>query len=575
MGQLQPIDLKEAPLIIDWPQRQDPMLTPPKPAIIVPQSLHKVWLAALDQPEVQVRVQTMEAITTASKMQIKNLTDIYAAKLRVILDQSQSNNALALAAAKTLIALDDKDASPLLLQRNHSAQIDWVLLTDPVLARWQRIDAVKTWIKRASDTNASWTIRHSALEQLATLHPENAQGPLRQLLGAPSLGPLLKLSTAKALGQIATQGLLGDAQSLVQGDLTSKLTAIACLQSHDSGQVRKFLQSQLQESEPAYVLQVALLLNKIAPQTLAAHSRSLQVHSDASLRLLAATNLIDQITAPRVNQLAPMLGDVHPAIRKTVRDAFIKLGTDKKLSHKIIAVTRKQLVRGNWQEQEQAAYILGKLGVKDSIDALFTVLQDSPHMEVRLACATAIRWLNVSSKREQALQICQGLFDRIKKTHASEHTLVLSQLVQWLGQSKYTPACPLLIKLIPKNSAPSTVREAGIWAIGKMGPTPETNTLTNQLMARIKDLNGMDPEIYDVQIAAMVTLVRLGKFQTLANYFNSSQETIMMMLDMPEIQACQTWATSLSEGKPFVMPTPKPTIASSWFLQPLKMTIQD
>lgn len=329
MGQTQLIDFQKVPLIIDWPQRQDPMLTPPKPAMVVTQSLHKIWLAALDQPEVQLRVHTMAAITTASKMQIENLKDIYAAKLRAILSQPQSDNALAMAAAQTLIALDDTEASPLLLQRNQSAQIDWVLLTDPALARWQKVDAVKTWIKRASDTDASWTIRHSALEQLAILHPEKAQGPLRQLLGEPALDALLKLNTAKELGQIATQGLLGDAQCLVQGNLTSKLTAIACLQSHGSAQVRDFLQSQLQESEPAYILQVALLLNKIAPQTLAANSDALLIHSDTSLRLLAVTNRIDQISAARVNQLAPMLADVHPEIRKTVRDAFIKIGAVK------------------------------------------------------------------------------------------------------------------------------------------------------------------------------------------------------------------------------------------------------
>ena len=213
--------------------------------------------------------------------------------------------------------------------------------------------------------------------------------------------------------------------------------------------------------------------------------------------------------------------------------------------------------------------------MKDSIDALFTVLQDSAHKEVRLACATAIRWLNVSSKREQALKISQDLFDQIKKIPTSEHTLALSQLIQWFGQSKYTPAYPLLIKLIPKNSAPYTVREAGIWAIGKIGSTPKTNKLTNQLIARVKDINGMEPEIFKVQLAAMVTLIRLGKFKTLANYLNSSKDTIMMMFDIPEIHACKIWAAFLSQGKPFVMPTPKPILASGWFLQPLKMSIED
>lgn len=563
--------------IIDWPMRTDPNLTPDAAPNMLPDTLHKVWLAALDQPELEVRMQTMQAISQANEMGVKGLNAVYGLKLKALASDTKSSPALAMSAVSTLIALNETSAADILLAHNQAGKTDWILLTDSTLARWQTPQIIDTWIKRATDPTLGWTVRHSALEQLALTHPEKAQGPLRQLLGESSLDPLLKLQTGKALGQIATRGLLADAQRLAKGDLVNKLAAIACLASHDTPEAKTFLVSMLSDKEnSACILAAGQILLKNAPDQLVTHVKPLLHHADAPLRELSARCLVSQITPARVPDLASLLNDANPDIRKMVRDELIGLAKQSELAQPIKDAALNVLKQNSWQGQEQAAIVLGKLDVKSSVDALFEVLTNSPRMEARLAAATAIRWLNIADKQQQALDLAGQLFKDMQKNLASTHAMELAQLLQWFGQSQYANATTMLIDFIPKNIAPSVAREAAVWSIGKIGKTPQTQNLGNKLMARIKDANEMNPESPDVQIAAMATLARIGQETQLIRFLEStSNSNAMVMMDMQVIELCKAWATAMSQGKPYVAPAMKPSVPSGWFLQPQKMELPE
>lgn len=558
--------------IIDWPMRDDPNLVPPNAPNIIPDMLHQMWKTALDKPEQELRIAVMQSICKAQDMGITGLLEIYGVQLKGIASNPKSNQALAMMTVQTLIKLNDTSAADVLLKFNKTEKTDWILLTDATLAKWKVAGADDIWLARASNPQVSWTPRQSALEQLAITAPEKAQGPLRQLLGEKSLDPLLKLSAAKALGQIAKRGLVGDAQRLAKGDVMSRLTAIACLASHDSDDAISLAQQMVSNTseDPAVILAAGEYLLAAKPARLVNHVNSLCTHRDASIRMLAAKCLIDQINTQRVPLLASMLADANPQTRKMVRDAMIKLASQSQLSEPIKSAALDVLKDDRWEGQEQAAIVLGKLDVESTVSELFNVMEQSPREEARIAAAAAIRWMDVADRNSQALEVCQKLFKLIGKDMASPHANELAQLLQWLGNARYEPATSHFIEYIPKNIAPSQAREAAVWAIGKIGKNAQTQNLGNKLMARVKDMNEMNPESPDVQLAAIVTLTRLGNTSLISRFLETATDTTIM-IDPKIIEAIKTWAQAESDGKPFVMPTQEPTAVSGWYLQPDKM----
>jgi HEAT repeat protein len=228
------------------------------------------------------------------------------------------------------------------------------------------------------------------------------------------------------------------------------------------------------------------------------------------------------------------------------------------------------LKQSSWEGQEQAAIVLGKLDVKTAANDLFAVLKNADREEARVAASAALRWLDLTDMREPLFAYSKTLFNGMKKDLNSKHANELAQLIQWFGAIQYEPATDFFIEFIPKNICPSQAREAAVWAIGKLGSNPTTRKLTNKLLARVKDANEMNPESPDVQIAAMVTLVRLGNARSLQSIFGTSEDALMM-LDAQIVEMCKAWSESIESGKTFVAPQPEPSTLSGWYLQPEKM----
>ena len=559
--------------IIDWPMREDPNLIPPTPPNMIPDALHQMWKNALDKPEQELRIAIMQSICKAHEMGITGLVDIYGMQLKSLAENPKSNQTLAMMAVTTLITLNDTTSAQLLLKFNKTDKTDWIILTDATLAKWKTPEIIDVWLSRASNPQTSWASRYSALQQLAITAPEKAQGTLRQLLGEKSLNPLLKLVAAKALGKIAKHGLVADAQRLAKGDVISRLMAIACLNAHDSDDAVNLVLKMVTDTneDSAVILAAGNYLLGTRPAQLVAHAQELGQHKDASIRQMAANSLVNQITPQRVPMLAAVLNDANPQTRVMVRDAMINLASKDQLSQPIKTSALSILKSNKWEGQEQAAFVLGKLDVESAVDDLFEVLDQATRKEARLACATAIRWLNIDSSKPTALAHARKLFKNINQDLMSPHANELAQLLQWFGQVQYEPATSHCIEYIPKNIVSSVAREAAIWTIGKIGKNAQTQNLSNKLMSRVKDANEMNPENPDVQLAAIVTLARLGHNAQVTRFLESVNTSMAVMLDLKVVEMCQIWLQAESSDKPFVMPKQEPVVPSGWYLQPNKM----
>src|SRR5262245_9659051 len=112
-----------------------------------PKGLTELWLAALDRPEREVRSQAALAIAAAHEAGMPGL-GVATGPLTKLLDRPDEHPAVLTAAARALVALDARDAAPVLLRLARSGDLDLRELVEPALARWDYRPARDIWLDR-------------------------------------------------------------------------------------------------------------------------------------------------------------------------------------------------------------------------------------------------------------------------------------------------------------------------------------------------------------------------------------------------------------------------------------------
>src|SRR6516165_4999650 len=90
---------------IDSPMYKNPDLPVPREEWIFPEGAKKLWLRALEQPEVDLKCRAADAIALACKRGVKGLEPAVKPLLGT-LDQPDQHPSVRLAAARALIALE-------------------------------------------------------------------------------------------------------------------------------------------------------------------------------------------------------------------------------------------------------------------------------------------------------------------------------------------------------------------------------------------------------------------------------------------------------------------------------------
>src|SRR5262245_46694236 len=131
---------------IDSPMYKAPDLPAARVVPVLPPRATELWLRALDRPEADMRLEAGRAIVRAHGHGVKGLATT-APSLRNALDREKAAP-VQLGLVRALIALDDREAAPLLFRAAQAGDRHLRDLVEPALAKWDHRPARPVWLQR-------------------------------------------------------------------------------------------------------------------------------------------------------------------------------------------------------------------------------------------------------------------------------------------------------------------------------------------------------------------------------------------------------------------------------------------
>ncbi len=583
---------------IDWPMYDDPYL-PEIPLIYVHDvRLKDIWRASLARPDVETRRRAAYEIGIASEKGMKDLEPFADLLLRQM-NAQDAHPAMILAAGRTLIQLDAKAAADSIFRHNEigaasgvirggtidqsqrTAGIEFVLLTDPALARWKHPNAMNAWIRRATDPATSPRVRSSAITALGVSGHASAADLLTGIALNRGYEPQsMRLHAARAAAALRDVGLAGDVQPLLGGSLIDRLVAVSLMQSHKDDAAVEVLHKLAGDGEPSVAAFALERLLTLKPQLIWPMAANLLRHEDAALRLIGAKAIALRGGGEAINTLAPSLDDLSPQVRCFVRDRMVEFDKDAALSPLVRSHAVKHLQGNSWRALEQAAVVLGLVDHEEAAPRLVELL---PHRrgEVRMACIIALRRIGLTDKplldaitahtHREADAWLAGMKAALEQTHLpfvinAGKDRELAQLLQLLGRARHMPAQKVMERFVPKKSGFWTeARSASIWSIGLLHEDKADDRFTREFVARLSDLNPNDPELLGVRRMSAISLGRMkatGGLKGLEVFYELERTS-------RHVGGACRWSIIRITGKDLPPLPGRVTSETGWFIQPL------
>lgn len=545
--------------LIDWPVKLDPELPVSQIVNAFDDRLAGLWFQALNQPDSRTRFEAAHAIAKAADKGMQGL-EIMTTRLASLVESQKELYLTRLAAAKALIAMDEKAQASVLWQANTPARFDIVLLTDPALARWQYAPAIQGWRKRLTDGSLPLSVRISAAKALGVARDYESADALAKIAQDSAVPVSLRMEAARAYGSFA--GELKNTKQLslpAKANFTDKLVAVNLLEAHQGDAANRQMAKLAADAEPVIAALAGQWLLESSPASLDALLEKYSKSDDIKLREIAIKRYAQQADAKSPSALAAFFSDQDPSLRVLARDQVIALAAKPELRQPAADALLKAMATSAENVQEQAALGVGAVDVKEAWPRLLELLE-SKNPRVTLAAAASLRKLQVADTLEPALVYVQSHIS-IKTPY--DQNPVAAQLIQLFGLTKYQPAEATLLKLVPKNSGPSAQRVAAIWTLGKLHEGTPDVKLIRDLVRRANDGAGMEPEDQNVREQAVIAIGRMKD--------NRSLKTFLRWIDSKDDGSLATaarWAVGNTTGQRPPEPPASPSMVTGWFLEP-------
>ncbi len=507
----------------DWVMYHDPELPTPTLQVIFPPGLAELWTAALDSPQRELRRRAASAISQAHQ---KGLTGLESAipQLMETFKQPDQDRLIRLTIAQTLVTLDARQAASLLFEQLTDGDLDLAEMVEPALARWDFAPARAMWLARLDGPIVFRRAHVLAIQSLTAVGEIKSLPKLQELAIDHRTPTNVRLAAAQGLGQLQTTGLQESASKLMQDKSPAatidRLVAANLLTSHRGDETEELLAQLATDSMPSVqALGLAQLLRidpklimPLVPQTIGS--------PDVNVRRLVSEALISVAHEPKPENIAllsTLLDDLHPSLRRFVRESLVELAAVDTLHDAVITEGRRRLGQEGWRGLEQAIQLLVALDDKTIVDRLL-VLLDEQRPEVHVTAAWGLCQLNVPSTIEPLFAIFKARTDLVSNAEpvAPAMALQLSHLAQTIGRMKYLPAEATLRKYIPKEQPLQPIsRAAAIWALGHLYVDKPVDELAQLLSERLTDTDSLIPEDPIVRRMSGVTLGRMKAEQSL------------------------------------------------------------
>jgi HEAT repeat protein len=556
--------------IIDSVMYRNPEMPFPRVVKGFPPVLVGLWVEALARPEAEYKCQAALAIASARKQGMTGL-DATMAPLRRELDKPDVTPSARKALLRALVVLDARAAAPSMLRAAESGDSDVREIVDPALAHWNYQPARAVWFERLNDPlPGRGTIL--AVRALAAVREEKAAPRLRELVLSRHNPTPLRLESAQALGILRTSGsevdsagLAADTSPRAMGD---RLSAAYLLRQHKSDEAVRQLQALATDPEPAVAAIALARLIEIDPKLVNPLLDRVFASLDAKVRGFGVETLFLQPTDANLKRLGDAMSDVHPDVRSKSRHSLRELAAAPEKRLPVIREATRILSSNDWRGQEQAAILLAQLDHKPAAGRMLELL-NSGRGEPCVAAAWGLRKLARPDTLPPILEYFRrtveyGRTAGRRKLPQAAVDQQLSQLAQFMGQSRYKPADAVLPNLIgPEVEAGSETRIAAIWALGWIHAGKPVPELVESFVGRIMAILTDDPRVRAMSAVALGLMRAEEALPTLRGFYRDKQPSFDLVNN-----ACG-WAIQQMTG----LVVPDATVGRAqlnWFLAPVR-----
>ncbi|MEZ6191433.1 MAG: HEAT repeat domain-containing protein [Phycisphaerales bacterium] len=556
--------------IIDLPMLRDPTLPDREAVVDFDPGYKQLWIAALNRPEYDLRMNALLAFTDARLRGVAGLDDV--APLFVDKLADDPNRFVRLAAARALVAFDYDDAAAALLSASedpNNVGLDMIAVVDPALADWDFAPARTVWLSRITGKEEATARASSAIQCLGQVRADEAVDTLLGVVRDASRPATLRLTAAQALGNMTDTRIESAVGDLIAGNRPiDRMLAVRMLASDPADEAHAHL-VELAHDQPVVAAQALRNLNRLSPGTVASTLPDLRSSGDPNVRIEVVRSLAGTAASASVEGLIASLNDPDPGIRYLSRDALIQFGASESLGREVREACMGVLDGGDWRSLEQAVLIAGALHMEQSADRLIELLEhDRP--ETRLAAANALRELNLESTLPAIFERVQALTglaleSRGRPAEFQDFSAETTQLVMALAELRYEPAAELLVRYIPKHSGfDGMARGAALYALGRIYEDRLRADLSTLFQERLADDTPIDPESAYVRRFAAIALGRMKAadgLDTLRAFYSAD-------VQITSIAGASRWAIMQIEGGELPPLAPMVTRPHGYFLEP-------
>jgi len=472
---------------------------------------------ALDRPDADTRARAALALMDVHEIGAPGTAKAVPALEREV-SRADRHPAVALAAARALVALDSQSSAAKLLEYARAAGPDARAVAEPALARWKFAPAADVWLARLNEAAPKGNSAVLAARGLAALAHAPAVPRLRELALSARTDAPLRLEAALALGALRTTGGEADADALsASKDTVGRVCAARVLRAHSGAETVKRLQALARDAEPAVAAGALPRLLELDPAHLEPVLPLVLASPDANVRGFGVECLRRRRSAAHIKLLGARLADEHPDVRAAARVALREHAAAQRAD--VLDALDKVFAGTDWRANEQAALLAGELKYEEAAKRLVALL-GAPRPEPGIAAAWALRRLALPDTLAPALAHFKAHLRPNEVTEGRDKQL--AQLAQFFGERRYAPADAALRGIVPpKSPAGNTARAAACWALGYIHEgKAATAGLTKLFTGRLNAVTPFDIEDPLVRRMCTVALARIGEMGALPDLRN-------------------------------------------------------
>jgi len=568
---------------IDSEMDRNPEIPTQRVVVVFPNDIANVWARVLNRSDTETKVAAAQAIALAHRLGATGLNATIAPLTRE-LDRPAQHPTVRLAVVHALVTLDARQTADGLFRQLDYDDADLRELVEPALARWDYRPARTIWLERLGETDPYRRRHLLAIRGLGEVREEKAIPSLRTLATTGRVPSPIRLEAARAMAAIRHSGLEEDAASLAsdtspQGAF-GRLVAASLLRQHEGDMAVRLLQTLARDSDPTVAAVALARLMEIDTKLVVPLLEPILASPDANVRAFGVETLFRQPSDGHIKLLGDRLSDAHPDVRNRARIVLRELAVRPEFHGPAIREGVRVLGGTDWRGQEQAAVLLGHLDHKPATTRLVELLRVE-RGEVIVAAARALRQLAVPDTLQPVLEFVQGehrkMLAAAKKGRippSEPRDRQLSQLVQFMGKSRYLPAdkalrdmLPRLIPGLPYNPPQtpleSETRTAAVWALGLFHEGKPDSALVVALQGRMTDMaspSGAEtPQVRRMSAVSLGRMKATDAMPTLRRFYSGK-------LTPDAVNNASGWAITQITGEPLPPPGTIEQIDRRWFL---------